>query len=66
MQIQAVVGNTGDLKKAEETGSQHARMKFAKYQQNNLVPEWRKKYLDVRTLLMTLLTVFSTRRGRNS
>jgi hypothetical protein len=28
-------------------------MKFAKYQQNNLVPEWRKKYLDVLKFLVS-------------
>jgi len=40
-------------------------MKFAKYQQNNLVPEWRAKYLDVH--LNTILDADgdSTRRERN-
>jgi SPX domain protein involved in polyphosphate accumulation len=32
-------------------------MKFAKYQQNNLVPEWRKKYLDVSNFLRRLTAV---------
>jgi len=38
-------------------------MKFAKYQSNNLVPEWRRKYLDV-SLSVVLLTS-STKRARS-
>ena len=32
-------------------------MKFAKYQANNLIPEWRLKYLDVTHPSLQLLTV---------
>jgi hypothetical protein len=40
-------------------------MKFAKYQQNNLVPEWRAKYLDVHLNTIPDADVDSTRRERN-
>jgi hypothetical protein len=39
-------------------------MKFAKYQANNLVPEWRRKYLDVSPHLLCV-DIFSTKKERN-
>src|SRR5271154_3751719 len=40
-------------------------MKFAKYQANNLVPEWRRKYLDVRDPFSIDLILCSIRKERN-
>jgi len=41
-------------------------MKFAKYQANNLIPEWRMKYLDVLLYFYAISNQNSTKKERNS